>query len=207
MVLTAGLTVSCFFLAAGMAMKPAAAESAGAGTPPFLCLNVQKVFQDYKKFQQLSENLKAKLEAKEKELMDMEQQIKGKADSIQQMQAQADRDNAQKEIQEMKFDYEKSRRDARQEFLTAEADMYATCYAEMYDLVQAYCKQHNYYVVLRLQDAESKDKSTPNKILQTLNREVVYSHPNLDLTQVITEGLNQNFERVQARGAGGGSVR
>ena len=189
--------LSGLMLAIGTVWEPASAADGQAAPTPFLVLNVQKVFADYKKFQASSENLKAQLESKEKQLMDMEQQIKAKADSIPSIQNQGDRDNVQKEIQELKFDFEKTRRDARQEFLTAEADMYATVYAEMFDLVKAYCDKYSYFLVLRVQDPDFKDKSTPNKILQTLNREVIYSHSNLDLTKTIIDALNQKFEQAQ----------
>ena len=76
-------------------MQPVHADgnAAAATQPPFLFLNVQKVFADYKKFQVLSENLKTQLETKEKQLMEAEGHIKAKVDSIQQMQNQEDRDN------------------------------------------------------------------------------------------------------------------
>jgi Skp family chaperone for outer membrane proteins len=206
-IITSGLALSGLMLVAGMSMQPAKAAEGSSTAPPFLFLNVQQVFTDYKKFQQLSENLKAQLEAKEKQLMDMEQSIKGKADSIAALGNQTDRDNAQKEIQELKFDYEKTRRDARQEFLATEANMYATCYTEMYQLVEAYCQQHNYYVVFRVQEPDSKDKTAPNKILATLNREVIYNHPKLDITKMMVDGLNQQYEKAQARGGDAGAVR
>ncbi len=123
---TSGLALSGLMVVAGMSMQPAKAAEGASSAPPFLFLNVQAVFTDYKKFQTLSENLKAQLEAKEKQLMDMEQSIKAKNDSIMQLGNQADKDNAAKEMQELKFDYEKTRRDARQEFLATEANMYAT---------------------------------------------------------------------------------
>lgn len=203
--LASGALISGLFLAAGFVLEPArAADSAPTTQPPFLVLNVQKVFAENKKFQQASENLKAQLETKEKQLMDMEQQIKSKSDSIQAITNQDDRDNVQKEIQELKFEFEKTRRDARQEFLTTEADMYATVYAEMHDLVKAYCDKYGYYMVLRIQDADPKDKTSPNKILQTLNREVVYNHDNLDLTKTVVDALNKNYEQAQGRAPGAG---
>lgn len=204
-----GIALSGLLLAAGFAMQPVKAEGTAAATtqPPFLFLNVQKVFADYKKFQHLSDNLKSQLEAKEKQLMESESKIKATADGIQQMQNQEDRDNAQKQIQEMKFDYEKTRRDARQEFLTTEADMYATCYAEMYQLVEAYCTKHGYYCVFKIQEADTKDRSSPNKILAVLNREVVFNHSALDVTQIITTGLNQQWEQAQATRGNANPVR
>lgn len=202
-----GVALSGLLLAAGWALEPAQAADGASTSPPFLVLNVQKVFAEYKKFTQLSENLKAQLESKEKSLMDMEQQIKAKIEGAKQLTSQEDRDNLQKEVQELKFDFEKSRRDARQEFLTMESDMYASCYADMYTLVEAYCKQHGYYVVLRVQDPDSEDAKSPNKILATLNREVVFAHPNLDLTQVVIDGLNQKYTQAQAQAPGVGNVR
>jgi Skp family chaperone for outer membrane proteins len=204
---TSGLALSGLMVVAGMSMQPAKAAEGASSAPPFLFLNVQQVFTDYKKFQQLSENLKSQLEAKEKQLMDMEQSIKAKADSMNQLGNQADRDNATKEANELKFEYEKTRRDARQEFLATEANMYATCYTEMYQLVESYCQQHNYFVVFRVQEPDSKDKTAPNKILATLNREVIYNHPKLDITKMMVDGLNQQYEQAQARGANNNPVR
>ena len=203
-----GIALSGLMMAAGFVMQPVqAAEEAKQTPPPFLFLNVQKVFADYKKFQHLSDSLKNQLEAKEKSLMESEGKIKAMADGIQQMQNQEDRDNAQKQIQELKFDYEKTRRDARQEFLTTEADMYATCYAEMYQLVEAYCTKHGYYCVFKIQDADTKDRSSPNKILAVLNREVVFNHSALDVTQIMSTGLNQQWDQAQARAGGAPNLK
>ena len=203
-----GAAVSGLLLAAGVALEPAAAQqTTQQATPMFLFLDVQKVFSDYKKFQFLTEELKTQLDAKEKQLVEFEQQIKAQADQLPLMTNQADRDEVQKKITELKFEYEKTRRDARQEFLAKEADIYASVYDEVHKIVKGYCEQNRFLAVFRVQDAETKDRSAPNRILQVLNREVVYHDPRYDLTKVITDGLNKTYEGAQAQRPNAPTVR
>lgn len=199
-VLVAGVLAAGMLLAAGVALEPvgAQAQATASARPPFLFLDVQKVFTDYKKFQDLTADLKKELDEKEKQLVDLEQQIKTKGDSIQNLTSQEDRNNVQKEMQLLKLDYDQIRTKARQDFLAKEADIYATVYDEVYAIVKGYCEKYKFVAVLRVQDAESKDRSAPNRIIQTLNREVVYHDPSLDLTKVITDGLNQQWQQTQA---------
>lgn len=210
-VLAGGLVAAGLLLAAGVALEPvgaqAQAQAAQGSRPPFLFLDVQKVFTDYKKFQELTANLKKELDEKEKQLVELEQQIKTKGDSAQNLTSQEDRNNLQKEMQLLKLDYDQIRTKARQDFLAKEADIYATVYDEVYAIVKGYCEKYKFIAVFRVQDPESKDRSAPNRIIQTLNREVVFHDSTLDLTKVITDGLNQQWEKTQAANPSATEVR
>ena len=106
-----------------------------------------------------------------------------------QLKIKEDRDRVEREIAEMRFDFEKQRKDLQNSFLSKEAGVYSTCYKDLIDLLGWYCKQQNILIVLR--DRDSGETGNPQAVLQTLNKQVVFCHRNLDLTTVMIDGLNR----------------
>lgn len=181
--------IAGMLLGAGFALEPVKAEAEAASGIRVYVLNVNKVFQDYEKFKRLRDGLKGDIEATENQLRASENIIKGKIESLNSLTNAADRDKVEKEVADLKFQFEKDRRKYQAEFLTKEAAIYSTVYKEMTDLVGEYCGKYGIHLVLRLK-AEA-DESNPQAVLQTLSREVVFHHPNLDLTEAMSTALNQ----------------
>jgi outer membrane protein len=181
------LAVAVGMTLCGVAYQPVHAQ----GQPGIrvAVIDVGKVFKEYSKYKSLADTLKADIEAKENELKSMEQAMRGKAESIKSIKAQADRDRIEKEIADLKFSFEKKRQTYRSDLMRREADMYTTIYKELTDMLAAYCKENSIHMVLRLQE----DGEDPQAVLQTINRQVVYCHPNLDLTTVMVQGLNSRM--------------
>ena len=186
--LAGSLILSSLLIGAGVMFEPAHANQQQWPGVALAIVNVNKVFKSYTKFTRLMDQLKGDIEAKENELRATEKIITGKMASLKSLTQKQDRDNAEKEIAELKFTFEKDRRDLQQSFLQREAQIYSTVYKELTDLLALYCKDYNIHIVLRYRD--EGDAENPQAVLQTLNRQVVYHHPNLDLTKVIIDGMN-----------------
>ena len=105
-------------------------------------IDVGKVFKEYSKYKSLADTLKAEIEAKENELKSMEQAMRGKAESIKSIKAQADRDRIEKEIADLKFSFEKKRQTYRSDLMRREADMYTTIYKELTDMLAEIGRAH-----------------------------------------------------------------
>lgn len=181
---------------AGIGMQIDLAHAQGQQAPNFqgirvACIDVGKVFKEYAKYKTLAESLKADIESKEGELKSMEQVMRGKLESMKSIRSDEDRDRIEKEIADLKFNFEKKRQNYRSDLMRREADMYNTIYKELTDLLTAYCQENGIHLVLRLQE----DGEDPQAVLQTINRQVVYTHPNLDLTEVIVAGLNSRMAK------------
>ena len=64
-------------------------------------------------------------------------------------------------------------------------------------LLAQYCKENKIYVVMRLDEA-TKEMPDEMQVMTMMNRQMIYIHPNLDLTEVISEGMKQAGARPAA---------
>lgn len=189
--LAGGVSVAASLFAFGMQQEPvrAADQPASSAGVRLAVINVQKVFKDNAKFKNLMDGLKSTVEEKDKELRAKDDVRRAKIASVQNVKVQADRDRIEKEVRDIQFDMEKTQKRYQQEFMQREADIYSAVYKEMTDLLSQYCQQYQIHLVMRT--TTESDPNNPQAVLQMVYRDVVYHHPNLDLTQVITDGLNQ----------------
>lgn len=175
--------------AAGTVMQPVHAQQQYPGIRVAV-VDIGKAFKDYDKFKLMMERLKGEVEVKEQELRKAEAEIQSLAEQLQSVKAPADKERIAKEGNDKKFDFERNRQKFREELVAHEADVYKTCYKDLTDLVKQYCSENGIHIVMRIQE----DADSPQAILQAINRQIVYCHPNLDLTTVMTEGLNQRHK-------------
>lgn len=193
----AGLTVGL-----GLFLESAQADpQQGAGqTRPFIhVINVNEVFKGYSKYQQLTTTFKSEVEKRESQLKAQEQILRAKMEEMKFKKDKSDRDRLEKEIADKRFETEQLKRNFQDELTQKEADIYATVYKDMSDMLTQYCDQYQVPMVLRLQGGA--DSANPPAVLQSLQRIVVYSNPNLDLTKVITDGLNERLQLAASKPA------
>lgn len=188
-ILAGALASTGLLLSAGMVYEPVHAEQEAGGGVRVAVIDVQKAFKGYNKFNTLNDELKASIDAKESELREIESGIRSRVQQGQQLTKQTDRDRIEKEIADLKFEFEKKRRDYQADFLRREADIYSTVYSELTEVVQAIAEHNGIHMVLRLKD--ESEPNNPQAVLQTIAREVVYSHPNLNITEHVVAELNQ----------------
>jgi hypothetical protein len=79
----------------------------------------------------------------------------------------------------------------RKEFLEKEAKIYFDVYREVIEEVKYYCNVQGVSIVLRYNSEGVEGNEEPQKILQELNKSVVYSHPSIDITDLIVGELNR----------------
>lgn len=153
-------------------------------------VDIGKVFKDYNKFKEMMDRLKGEVDGKEQELRKQEQEIAALAEQIKTLKDPADQERIAKDGNDKKFNFERNRQKYRDELVQQEAEVYKTCYKELTDLLKTYSNENSIHLVLRVQE----ESDNPQAILQTINRQIVFCHPNLDLTTVMAEGLNQRFK-------------
>jgi Skp family chaperone for outer membrane proteins len=178
---------------AGSVLEPVHAQQQANSNWPGIriaVVDIGKVFKDYNKFKEMMDRLKGEVDGKEQELRKQEQQIQVLAEQIKAMKDPNDQERVAKEANDKKFEFERNRQKYRDELVQQEAEVYKTCYKELTELLKQYSSENGIHLVMRVQE----ESDNPQAILQTINRQIVYSHPNLDLTAVMAEGLNQRFK-------------
>jgi Skp family chaperone for outer membrane proteins len=192
----AGLTVAALLVGAGSVLTPVQAD--GQTTKPvtlrFAFIDVGKVLRNYEKTKTLSEALKIEGQKKEAEIRNADSAIQAKVNARQGLRKKEDIDRIDKELAEMKFNRDRMVRDYQDDLAKKEVEMLSTVYQEMSDLLNKYCKENGIHMVLRLRSPipELPDNH-PQNVQSMLDKTVVYSHENLDLTQVVSDGLNRQF--------------
>jgi Skp family chaperone for outer membrane proteins len=176
-------------LGAGMLLSPVHADGEGKG-PPVYVINVKKVFDASPRFKAEAETLKAEMQKKEEDLRTLQNALQAKAQQREKFKGGAEREQIDKQINDMQFDFKAKQVKYREDLSKAESAAVGSVYREMTSLLSQYCKENRIYIVMRLDEA-SKEMPDDMQVMTLMNRQVIYNHPNLDLTDVISQGMMQ----------------
>ncbi len=173
--------------------------TASSGPAKIGLIDMAKVFQDYKKFKDMRDSLKVEIErsdAKAKELA-------GKVTSIQtQMKdlkpGSPNYAKMEKALLNARGAFEAYRAGEQRELMRKESQIYKKIYVEVTQAVAAYAKHANYTLVIRFSPKGAEESETPQSIVDSMNRQVVYHRPNDDITQPVLNFLNRQYGRTSA---------
>lgn len=186
------------------ATKPAtgaAAAPAATNAPHKVALiDMAYVFKNYEKFNNLREDLKA-------EVAQGEESAKKMAEALKNLQAQMktfqesspEYTRAEQQLAKQSAEFEAFRRAAQRDFLKKESQIYHTVYMDTADMVAKYANHFNYTLVMRF-NREELDTDNAQKLIEGMNRQVVFHRPEDDITDPVTDALNRQFKQ-QASGA------
>lgn len=156
------------------------------------------VFKHYKKFEALREDLKS-------QIGDSEGQAKAMAKSLQKLQAELkdlkegspEFAAKEKQFQQATLEFESFRKATQREILKEESAIYHQVYMEVSDAVKKYSTHYGYTLVLRF-NREDLNPEDPQGLIQGMNRQVVFHHPEDDMTESVLEHLNAKFQKTAA---------
>jgi outer membrane protein len=193
---------SVFLLVAGLAWVPAAVLA--EGRPPesphrIALIDMARVFKNYKKFENLREELKGDLTKTEDKFKLMAEQIRKEQSDLKLMKEGSDEyATKEKVVLTHTTQAEAFRKGQQRDLIRREAQIYKTIYLEVADAVQKYASHFNYTLVLRFTSDEVETTENPEEVMRGLNRQVVYYRPNDDITNAIVRYLNSNYQRNAA---------
>ena len=154
------------------------------------------VFKEYKKFEAMRDDLKA-------ELQESETKAKSMAEAIQALQGQLKAGDLKEgspeyialeaKLTQRTTEFETFRKVTQKEFVRKESKVYQTIYLEVSDAVEKFCKAYNYTMIMRFNREDLAATSDPQKLLQGLNRQVVYFREEDDITASVLEFLNRKY--------------
>ena len=187
--------VSCFACFTETAVAQSAPKGNNAGVVHKVGLiDMAHVFKNYEKFTALREELKA-------EIQQSDTQAKAMAEKIQTVQKEM-KDFKQgspeylareKQLAQAASDFEAFRKVAQRDFLRKESRIYHTIYMEVTDTVKKYTKIYNYTLIMRF-NRENLDTDDPKKLIQGMNRQVVFHRADDDITLSVLDYLNRNYK-------------
>ena len=199
------IKATVFVLVTGLAWTPAAllAEGQPEGQPEsphrIALIDMARVFKNYKKFENLREELKGDLTKSEEKFKAMAGQIRKEQEDLK-LVKEGTEEFAQKEklVLGHTTQAETYRKSQQRELIRREAQIYKTVYLEVADAVQKYASHFKYTLVLRFTSEEVGETDNPEEVMRGLNKQVVYFRPNDDITNHIVRYLNTNYQRNAA---------
>lgn len=174
---------------------PAKANGANDTTPHKVGLiDMAYLFSKYKKFSMLREDLRAEIEQADGSLKKQLEEIKNLQGQMKELAPNSAKFVAnEKKITELAASAEAERKNLQRKFMREETKVYQTVYREVVDAVNKYSEIYKYTLIIRYsrEDAESDD---PQKVMQSLQRQVVYSRPEDDITDAVLRYLNKSVQ-------------
>lgn len=193
------LTVSAALGAGYFFSHNAVAQQGGEAAPSaqhkIALIDMAELFKKYQKFQDKREGLKGQIENKEKVL---KATIKKMADIQEEMKTFSQGSDEfiarEKQLTKMKSEIESERQSAQRDFFRQESKVYKEVYDEVTAAVASYAKYYKYTLVLRFSREDTTGNEDPQKVMQDLQRQVVFYQKGDDITDKVISYLNKQYK-------------
>ena len=196
--LVAGLIAGSFWI--GAASGQNAAKQAELPHKVGL-IDMAQVFKDYKKFDNLREDLKGEFQAaaeEEKRSAEKIQAAQTELNSGVLKQGSPEFIEREQQITKMIAEHNATRANNQKELMRKESKIYHVVYLEAQDAVEKFCKSYKYTMVMRFNREELS--TDPQKLMQGLQRQVIYYQLEDDITDSVIDYLNGRYQKATATG-------
>jgi len=173
--------------------RPAAAQ---APQPLKIALvDMARVFKEYRKFQDLRDGLKAKMEARMAEAQKIAAEAKTVSEELKLLKAgSAQFISKEARLAELTTQFDTKQKLARAEYIRSESTIFEQVYVEARDVIKLYSEHFKYTLVLRFNSQPlDTDNKKPQDVANSLNKLVVYHRAQDDITSAIIEYLNRKY--------------
>jgi Skp family chaperone for outer membrane proteins len=189
--------VASCIVALGLTPAEATAQQPQAGAPPayqpaaprasqaIALLDLNRVFEGHRRFQDQRERLKGEVQQAEQHMQARRTTLRQQADELKQLNAgSVDYKNREAALTEETAKMQAEVQLRRKEFLEKEAKIYHSAYQEVLQLVDWYAKTNGFVAVLRF-NGEQADPNDPESILRDINKPVIWHYEGVDITNAI----------------------
>ncbi len=159
-------------------------------------IDMAHLFTNYQKFKDMREELKGEIEAKEAGIKADVEKLKAMVEQLKTFNPGSDQAiEFEKKITSAQAKIEADKQTAKRELGRQESKIYQAVYGEVTDAVALYAKHYNYTLILRF-TREEEIGDEPQKVMQALQRQVIYNRPEDDITQKVLAYLNKEYGKV-----------
>lgn len=156
-------------------------------------VDLNHVFKNYEKYKRLSEQLKAELKQREREIEQLQTALKQTLN--QRNQYKPDSANYRKldeQLARTKAQLDLKVSGTRREFQQRDSQLVYQTYREVEDVIRRIAQTRGLTLVLQNTRVQNVDASNPQQVFRKINRQVVYSLPNMDITDAVLAELNRS---------------
>jgi len=180
------------------AAKPAAAPVAKDTTPHRVGLvDMAEVFQGYKKFEDLRAELSAEIEKSDAEAKLMVEKMQKMQVEMQESKlapGSPQYELAEKGLLDAKGEFEAFRAATQRKLARRESEMFKVIYSDTTTMVKKYAEYAKYTMVVRFDRKDIDENTAPAEAVQRMNKQVVYYRADDDITDVVLQTLNKQYE-------------
>ena len=191
-------------VAAALLFAATAAHGKQAKRPPgrTAVIDMAEVFAQYDKFEDVRENLQTEIKAgsadAEKIAANMEAIRKTLAAGTYKQDSEEYLNRAA-QLNKLQTDLKVEQTKISQKFMKKEAELYKEIYADVTGAVKMFCEFKGYTMVIRYRRSTVDDADRPGDILQGMNRLVVYTAPEDDITDSIVGYLDRTYAKTSGK--------
>jgi len=159
-----------------------------------------KVFEGYARFKVMREELSAEIEKSDAEARVMVDKIQAMQKEVQENGFQPgspEYEAAEKRILDARGEFEAFRAATQRKLARRESEMFKTIYADTTSMIRKYAEFADYTVVIRFDSKDIEDDTPPAEAVQRMNKQVVYHRGENDITEVVLQSLNKQYESSQ----------
>ena len=192
-VLAGSLLAISLLYAAAIAQQGtgAPASSASRFRSDIALVDVGYIYKNYDRFKQYMADLQADMERADAVMKKERDSLKQLQDSLSQYNAGSkEYKDLEERIVGKSADFNARVTLQRKEFLVNEAKIYHMIYQQIQDEVKAFAQENNVLAVLRF-NSELPEVTKPDEVARGLNNQVIWHHPNLDITKYILDNLKR----------------
>jgi len=161
-------------------------------------IDMAYLFTNYDKFKDMREALKGDMTEIEAGIKGDLDKLKGMAEQLKTFAAGSDDQIAyEKKITAAQAKIEADKQNASRELFRQESKIYQSVYTEVTEAVSLYAQARHYTLILRFTRGEESIGEDPKKVMQALQRQVVYSQPEDDITDRVLKYLNSEYGKVR----------
>ncbi|MEO1995698.1 MAG: OmpH family outer membrane protein [Planctomycetaceae bacterium] len=170
-------------------------------------IDMAHVFQNYRKFEVLREDLKGQIGQSDKQAKQMAASMKSLQEEMKELKSGSPANiQVEKKLLKAKSEFDAFSQGARRDLMRKESQIYKTVYLEVADAVQKYAAYYNYTLIIRFNRQALDEKATPPEVVQRMNKQVVYFRPNDDITESVLKYLNDKYQKSAGAAPAGRSA-
>lgn len=192
--------VATLGLVAALAASPVFAQShsSSSGQPPrqgaapqIAVLDISRIFKEHPRFAEKMAELKSRVESADASMKRQADQLQQMAEELKTLKSGSQEYKAkEREIASRRAQMQIDIQSQRKDFLQQEAKIYKDIYETVKVVVDEYARSAGLAAVVRYASQPPEiDPNDPNVVLQDIKKDLVWFHPNLDITDHILAGL------------------
>ncbi len=164
-------------------------------------IDMAHIFKNYDKFKAETEGLQAAAQQAEAKAQAMVAEMKNVQGQMQGLTAGSPDYNAKEaNLIELQTRLQAFQQVERRDIVRKQAEVYKKIYVEVQGAVSMYAKHYNYTLIMRFNREDVAAAGDPQKIIQGMNRQVVWHRPQDDLTDPILQYLNDQYSQQAKAG-------